>query len=207
MPIWHINDGRKTMTKEFTVVRYRFEELSPEAQAKAIENEQRVLAEICPTEIIEEAMLDKLGEILNGTGKKFKEAPASIGFSEWDVSYSQGRTVVLKGQINRTDAPQLRKVWPKKIAYVQFGNRSYKGQPIDYYDAEGEDVEPSAAFVQELKDIRSKLLDAGAAEYDAFQSEDNARDQLSYRDDESGHIFLEDGTINIPKGLKETANV
>ena len=195
------------MPKEFTVVRYRFEELSEEAQEKAIADAQSTLAMDCPTEYIEEIMLDMLGQILNGAGDDWKDAPESITIPEWDASWSQGRTVQLAGSLNREQAPLLHNVWPENISYLGFGSSGYYGQRITFHDSEGDYVDPPKALVEELKDIRSKMLDAGTRAYEDYYSVDAARARILECEDEDAYIFLSNGKVDIPVGEKETANV
>lgn len=194
------------MPKDFTVARLKFEELSPDAQAKAIENEQRALAESCPTELLEEVMLDTLGELLNGTGEAHT-VPESVTILEWDITYRQGRGVHLGGQLNREQAPLLHKVWPESISHIEFKSSNFYGQSIDYFNEDGDYVDPNSQLTEAWAGIRREMLNTGTVAYEDFQSEENARAQLEGRDEEDAYIFLKDGSIDRVPGEKEDANV
>ena len=192
------------MTQEFTIVRYKFSELSPEAQAKALEAAQHSLAEDCPTEYIEEIMLDTLSRTLYGVDSDGK-VPDGIKLVAWDVSYSQGRHVRLGGSLNRTDAPALHDVWHTEIATVEFTGSDYYGQKYECYDANGyAEVELTATLEAAFYSLRESMLKSGADAYDDYQSEAAARENFENLDESYAYIFLPDGSINLPKNVKET---
>lgn len=189
------------MSKIIEVRRFSFEELSEEAQAKALEKERQDLAEWCPNDIIEEQMLDKLGAILYGTGEDHKLAD-DIELGSWDVNYSQGSDVIFKGTLNN-EVDQLI-TWPEGVVSLTLKESGNSWQTLTLFNAEDEELDDNEEFTKMWRSIRSAVLKAGQDAHEDFSSEESAKEQINLRGDagdEFKFVFLEDGTYNTPKGV------
>lgn len=178
--------------KTYTVTRYGFAELSPEAQGKAIEKERSSLYNFMPSEFVEETLRQELETQLG--------APNSLRL-RFSLSYCQGDGVSFTGRLDREEAPLIN--WPKGATYAEF-------LPIDFhychawtvrpelFNEEGEEVtEGLEEFRAAYVDICRRLEKVGYADIEGFSSEAAARESL----EDVGEVFLIDGSVSIPQGV------
>ena len=97
--------------KEYIVTRYSFEELSPEAQEKALEAWRYSLNRELPEYFLEEAMLEELAREITGAYDLPGADDLRISYS---LSYCQGDGVSFTGKVLKENAPGLS--WPDSAA-------------------------------------------------------------------------------------------
>ena len=180
----------------FTV--YKFEELSEQAQQRAIESIVEMLQQSWDSRDIEqvgEVILYTFAQKLGTPGLEewgFGDFPGIPGttLAEWDLDRSQ--TVKFQGVLTRENAPSL--PWANGITSVILNDRNYQKKihvSWDYYAA----GEPDDAAVQAMSDA------VGAALVDAW---DSGNQEAEYRTSEEFAVewindaepeFREDGTL------------
>lgn len=162
--------------KEFTVTRYGFKELTPEAQAYAVQNERNDLYNNMPEEFITEDIRQELAEQLGG------DYVSTIGLElRYSLGYSQGDGVSFTGRLTPATAPAL--TWPEGAAYAEIISltRQYSHANTvraDLFDDEGEELDGPAVevFREQIKDLCRILERVGYKSIEDYSSEASARD-------------------------------
>lgn len=186
--------------KNYTITRYSFEELTPEARIKAIENERNSAYNYIPEEFLSESMRQKLNYLL--FGEDIYPGKLDISYS---LGYSQGDGASFTGRINRSEALGL--PWPANADYAEIVRRDRHYSHAytiraELFDDTGEELETPKEFADEIRKICGKLEELGYAEIEEWCSESRAIESLS----EDGDIFLANGTISRPVGISETVS-
>ena len=181
--------------KNYTITRYSFEELTPEARIKAIENERNSAYNYIPEEFLSESMRQQLNYLI--FGEDIYPGKLDISYS---LGYCQGDGASFTGRINRSEALGL--PWPANADYAEIvrGDRRYSHAytiRAELFDDTGEELETPKEFADEIRKICGKLEELGYAEIEEWSSEARAIETLS----EFGDIFLVNGTISQPVGL------
>ena len=184
--------------KEYKVIRYSFEELTPEAQEKAIEGWRYSLSMDMPEYLLEEIMSEKLTEEITGEWDSAGAEDLSLAYS---LSYSQGDGVSFTGRVYKESAPGLS--WPDSASYAEFNRTSnhyshpYTVTP-ELFDEEGEEItEGIETFRNSYLVICSNLEKYGYKWIEEYTSEDHAREEIA----EAGDIFLLSGKVDYPAGV------
>ena len=184
--------------KEYTITRYSFEDLSPEAQEKAIEAWRYSLYLEIPEYFLEESMSDQLSREITGAYDLPGAEDLKIAYS---LSYSQGDGVSFSGRVNKETAPGLS--WPDSATYAEFRRNSnhyshgYTVTP-ELFDAEDQEISDGIEEFREsyLKICRS-LEKYGYKLIEEWWSEAHAREEI----EEAGDIFLISGKVDRPVGV------
>ena len=184
--------------KEYTVTRYSFEELSPEAQEKALEEWRYSLHRDLPEYFLEEAMLDQLAREITGDYELPGAEDLKISYS---LSYSQGDGVSFTGRVYKDKAPGLS--WPDSAAYAEFSRGShhyshaYTVAP-ELFDAEEEEISDGIEeFRESYLKICRNLEKYGYEWIEEWASEAHAREEIA----KAGDIFLLSGKVDHPVGI------
>ena len=188
--------------KEYTITRYSFDELSPEAQALAVQNERNDLYNNIPEEFISEDMREQLAQELGSDDY-------ALGLElRYSLGYSQGDGVSFTGTLTRQSAPAL--TWPEGaecaelISITNHYSHAYSIR-ADLFNGEGEDIElddltDSAAvelFREQIRDVCKVLEKVGYKSIEDYSSEYSARECLR----DAGEVFLDSGVISRPLGV------
>ena len=184
--------------KEYTITRYSFEDLSPEAQEKALENWRHDLYLTLPDYLMEESMLEELAREITGAYDLPGAEDLKIAYS---LSYSQGDGVSFSGRVNKETAPGLS--WPDSATYAEFNRGShfyshaYTVTP-ELFDAEDQEISDGIEEFREsyLKICRS-LEKYGYKWIEDYTSEAHAREEI----EEAGDLFLLSGKVDHPAGV------
>lgn len=183
--------------KEYTVTRYSFEELSPEAQALAVENEREDLYLHMPEEFISEDIRQELAEQLGSPDY-------ALGLElRYSLNYCQGDGVSFTGTLTRQSAPAL--TWPdgaERAELISISNHYSHAYTVraELIDAEGETLDDSPAvelFREQIRDVCEVLERVGYKSIKDYASEDSARECLR----DAGEVFLASGVISRPLGV------
>lgn len=184
--------------KEYTITRYSFEELSPEAQEKALEAWRYSLHMEIPDYLLEESMLEELAREITGAYDLPGADDLKISYS---LSYSQGDGVSFSGRVNKETAPGLS--WPDSAIYAEFKRNSnhyshgYTVTP-ELFDAEGEEISDGIEeFRESYLKICRNLEKYGYKWIEEWTSEAHAREDIA----EAGDIFLLSGKVDHPAGV------
>ena len=183
------------MSKDFTVRRFAFSELNPEAQQKAIDKTVEWLNIILDADEITEQLKQEFGQIIADGGGNYPSAVEIL----WDLSYSQGSGVSLQGYLAKEEAFNMK--WPSKAAKIIFRHESREVHEqsfsVEYLDADGEEIEGLAGlgFSDQWRDVCNKLKDFGYKEIEYQTSEERAREDLAEREaDDGNYVWLKNGT-------------
>ena len=184
--------------KEYKVIRYSFEELTPEAQEKAIEGWRYSLSMDMPEYLLEEIMSEKLTEEITGEWDSAGAEDLSLAYS---LSYSQGDGVSFTGRVYKESAPGLS--WPDSAIYAEFKRNSnhyshgYTVTP-ELFDAEEEEISDGIEeFRESYLKICRNLEKYGYKWIEEWTSEAHAREEIA----EAGDIFLLSGKVDHPVGV------
>jgi len=177
---------------------FAFEELSEEAQTRAVETIADKLAgdwwDMGDTEAVSEIMLYTLAERFKSPGWDTYgsgDFPGIDGLTVegWDVDRSE---YDLRGWVTRRNAPGL--PWVEGIDSVGVNPRGwYDPHPVDY-DNDEESPELLAAaevIVQAIEDAIHAALKAGRTEVEYLGSEERAREYIEINEPE----FTEEGDL------------
>ena len=182
--------------KEYTISRLSFEDLTPEAQAFAVENERSDLYNNTPEEFISEDMRQELAEQLSAPDY-------ALGLElRYSLGYSQGDGVSFTGTLTPASAPAL--TWPEgaERAEIRSIDNHYSHAytvRAELLDAEGEELDGPAVdiFRDQLRDVCKVLERVGYKSIEAYSSEESARECLV----NAGDIFLISGAVSAPLGV------
>jgi len=184
--------------KEYKVTRYSFEELSPEAQGKALEAWRYSLYMEIPDYLLEESMLEELAREITGAYDLPGADDLRISYS---LSYCQGDGVSFSGKVLKENAPGLS--WPASAAYAEFNRGShyyshaYTVTP-ELFDAEEEEISDGIEeFRESYLKICRNLEKYGYKWIEEWTSEAHAREEIA----EAGDIFLLSGKVDHPAGV------
>ena len=188
--------------KLYTVKRYSFAELSPEAQAAAIETAVKEAWENVPDFLLEEDMNFKAAQLLSGELDMSLPNNTKLYYS---LSYCQGDGARLDGRIYKQDSPTL--PWPENAIYldVDGDNRYYHNRSfsIDLYDEEGEYVDDqNNSMLEALRDICVQLERYGYKWLENWSSEETVKEELAEREP---YFTLEGGYKPISGEVEEVA--
>lgn len=184
--------------KEFTVTRYGFEELTPEAQAYAVQNERNDLYNNMPEEFISEDLRQKLAEELGGSYLD------TLGLElRYSLGYSQGDGVSFTGTLTPATAPAL--TWPEgavRAELISITHHYSHANTVraELFDEEEEYLLDSPAvelFREQIKDLCRTLERVGYRSIEEYSSEQHARECLI----EAGEVFIASGKVSIPLGV------
>jgi hypothetical protein len=183
--------------KEYTITRYSFEELSPEAQALAVQNERNDLYLHLPEEFISEDIRQELAEQLGSPDY-------ALGLElRYSLGYSQGDGASFTGTLTRQSAPAL--TWPEGaeraelISITHHYSHAYTVR-AELIDAEEETLDDSPAvelFREQIRDVCKVLERVGYKSIEDYSSEYSARECLR----DAGEVFLASGVISRPLGV------
>jgi hypothetical protein len=183
--------------KEYTITRLSFEELSPEAQALAVQNERDDLYNNIPEEFISEDIRQELAEQLGSPDY-------ALGLElRYSLSYSQGDGVSFTGTLTRQSAPAL--TWPagaERAELISITPHYSHANTVraELIDAEGETLDDSSAvelFREQIRDVCKVLERVGYKSIEDYSSEYSARECLR----DAGEVFLASGVISKPLGV------
>lgn len=188
---------------DFTVRRWKFLELSEEAQEVAIENYTRVLDETLDSEmvndILEDALISELGAM-----------PKDL-LIEFSLSYSQGDGVAFYGNIEKEEAPLL--TWGEDIKKLALERTSLSGFyshyntfAVEAYNEDEEEIpfdrfnEDLTTITEQLRDISKRLEKVG---YEFIGENCGVEHAAECLIEEDAAVFLEDGRRSEPVGVVE----
>ena len=179
--------------KTYEVTRYAFEELSPDAQAKAIEKIREGEQENFPQDLLSEAMDEQANFLLTGDYLKHQR-DLKLYYS---LSYSQGDGVAMHGTIYPADAPNL--TLPANTYRVNIKHEgrysheySFSVEILDENYNEIEDENDSV--LEQLRDICVQLKRFGYKWDENYFSDKNMQDIA----ENMGEVFTSTGNISEP---------
>jgi hypothetical protein len=160
--------------QRYTVTRYTYDELGPEAQEKALEwwREQKWADDSSwwLTPMLQEHLSDALGS---------ESQDLKLYYS---LSYSQGDGVAIEGRLTPADAPLLS--WPEGAAYAYLKHSGHYYHEysfsVNLESDEGDDVAGDAAdiFTQQLRDICKDLESVGYKAIEADLADDSILEDI-----------------------------
>ena len=165
--------------QRYTVTRYEFSELSPEAQERAV-NDWRddKASDDCSwwlTPLLEDHLDDQLGS---------EDQQLNIYYS---LSYCQGDGVALEGRITPATAPLL--TWPAGAAYAYFKHSGHYSHAYSFSCTveadEGDEIEGPAVDVllNQLREVCFSLEKIGYKALEADLEESNIREEIENNTD------------------------
>ena len=176
--------------KVIEIKRYAFEELSPEAQAKAIEGarEREYRNDLASQFLTEEMPFEverKLGLTL----------PADFNIF-WSLSYGQGDGVSFQGTLTRESAPELN--WPAnayRLDIKHMSNHYCHAYTFDVIvtDEEGEEIEDTG-LLEQFRELSKHLERFGYKWLEDYYSDQNMRALL----EDTGDVFTSAGKYDDP---------
>ena len=175
--------------KEYTLTTYSFSELSEDAQEKAIDKHAQFLNEVMDSDEIAEVMNWKLAELAGYPNiNDMEECPLKV--YDWDISYSQGSHVGIKGGATREECPNL--AWPEGSISVSLSYHNYYRQQVTLYDMEGEELDDvSEDFKDSIYSLSQDLMRAGYTEIEYQTSRESVIESI----EANGYDFHENGDI------------
>ena len=184
--------------KEYTITRYSFGDLSPEAQEKALENWRHDLHLTLPDYLLEESMSEKLSEEIAGAYDLPGADDLEISYS---LSYCQGDGVSFTGRVDKETAPGLS--WPASATYAEFKRNSrhyshaYTVTP-ELFGAEDQEISDGIEeFRESYLKICRNLENYGYKWIEEWSSKHNAIEEI----EAAGDIFLISGKVDYPAGV------
>ena len=178
---------------------YTYDELTPDAQQRALEKLRADAWECLDSDMVTEDLNAYLVEL--GTGKGHGVLTRKELFDKydvriyWQVAYTQGDFAAIEGYLRRSDLPKL--AWPNNVEAIRVvttgrGNHSYPSHVIvgdDEETYEGATFEAAANMIQGLN---RKLYRFAVQQCDAYTSASYVLD--AYRDHyELARRFTEHG--------------
>ena len=183
--------------QEYALTTYSFNELSEEAQEKAIEKHTEFLNEIMDCDELAEVMNWKLATLTGQTD----EEDRLFQVDDWDLGYSQGSHVGIKGEATRAQCPSL--AWPEGADSVSLSYHHYYGQQGTLYDAEGEEMDDvDKNFSDSIYSLAQDLMSAGYKEIEYQTSEEVVKESILANE----YDFHDDGSLVSHKGLRVPTN-
>ena len=175
--------------KEYTLTTYSFSELSEDAQEKAIDTHAQFLNEVMDSDEIAEVMNWKLADSVGYTDMdNVNECPLKV--YDWDLGYSQGSHVGIKGEATREQCPNL--AWINGVGSVSLSYHHYYGQQVTLYDIEGEELDDvNEDFKDSIYSLSQDLMRAGYAEIEYQTSRESVIESI----EANGCDFHENGDI------------
>jgi hypothetical protein len=171
--------------KEYSVKSYSFSELDEKAQGKAIEDHANFLNNYMDNDDLAERMNGVLAAILGfdyHSGQPLK-------VEDWDLSYSQGSHVGIKGEITRDDAPLF--AWSGNVHSLALNYHHYYGQQVMAYDEEGEELDTDKDLKDLIYGLAQDLMAAGYKEIEYRTSRPVVIESIEI----NGYEFNADGSI------------
>lgn len=188
------------MPTEHVSLSYKFEELSDEAQGRAVEVVAGKLGgdwwDSGDVENVSETILYKLAGILKSPGwDSFGEGDFpgidGVSLAGWDVD--RGGCIQVDGTLTRSNAPGL--PWSDAVGDVLLESTTY-GTNVGVEEGEGDRPEAAQrdaclALAEVVQDALSEALSAGREQVEYISSEDNARAHIEAIEPD----FNEDGSL------------
>lgn len=191
------------MVRDITTTVYTFDELSADAQSKAVEEVRQKLGgawwDSSDSDDIEGVIVVTLGEQL-GEPKAADYGPGDypgiphIKVTEW--SLGRGQTLAMQGYLNRENAPRL--PWTDGMVQVDLvsmhDDHSYI--TVETTDLDEDDYLPATkqeieTIIQAVRDAMSAAMFAGEAEMEYKTSEEHAREWC----ENNAREYTEDGSM------------
>ena len=176
-----------------TINRYGFNELSPDAQAKAIEKIRASEYENYPQDLLSEAMDQEASNLLfgnyDGLDKNLK--------LYYDLSHSQGSGVSFHGEIYASDKPNLNLPENCHRVGITHSSRYYHEHSFDVelYDIDGEEIDGAESVTQELRDICRQLARFGYKWENNHFSDESLKEYAI----DAGEVFTSAGNWSNPE--------
>ena len=125
-----------------------------------------------------------------------KERPLEV--DDWDLGYSQGSHVGIKGEATRKQCPNL--AWPEGADSVSLSYHHYYGQQGTLYNSDGEELDDTDKdFSDSIYSLSQDLMRAGYAEMDYQASREVVIESI----ETNSYEYYEDGELVSGKGLRE----
>ena len=176
-----------------TINRYGYEELAPEAQAKALEKIRAIEYENFPQDLLSETMDQEASNLLFGSYDGLDKNLKLF----YDLSYSQGSGVSFHGEIFASDKPALN--LPENCYRVEIthSGRYYHEHSfnVELYDVDGEEIDGAKGVTEELRDICRKLERYGY-EWDRNYFADENLKEIAIN---AGEVFTSSGNWSDPE--------
>lgn len=179
--------------KTYEVTRYGFNELSPEAQAKAIEQVRAGEQESFPQELLSEAMDEQASYLLAGNYEA-KQSELKLYYS---LSYSQGDGVAMHGTIYPADAPNLTLPANTYRVNIKHEGRYYHEYSfnVELLDENYDEIDDTDGKVlEQLRNICKQLARFGYKWDENYFSDKNMQELA----ENMGEVFTSTGTISEP---------
>lgn len=179
--------------KTYEVTRYAISELSPDAQARAIEQVRAGEQESFPQDLLSEAMDEQVNFLLAGDYLK-QQRDLKLYYS---LSYSQGDGVAMHGTIYLADVTNL--ILPANTYRINIkheGRYSHEYSfNIELLDEDYEEIEDTGdSVLEQLRDICRQLKRFGYKWDENYFSDKNMRELA----ENMGEVFTSTGTISEP---------
>ena len=179
--------------KTISINRYAFSELSPEAQAKAIEKIRESEYENFPQYLLSEIMDQEASNLLfdhfNGLDSNLK--------LYYDLSHSQGSGVALAGEIFAKDKPNLTLPEACYRIVITHSGRYYHEYSfsVELFDENYEEIEGAERVLEELRDTCKRLEKIGYKWERDYFSDDNLKEIAI----NAGEVFTSSGNWSEPE--------
>ena len=179
--------------KIYEITRYAISELSPDAQAKALDKVREGEQENFPQDLLSEAMDEQASYLLAGNYEA-KQSELKLYYS---LSYSQGDGVAMHGTIYPADAPNLTLPANTYRVNIKHEGRYYHEYSfsVELLDEDYEEIEDEDDKVlKQLRDI-CKQLERFGYKWDKDYFSDKNMQELA---ENMGEVFTSSGLISDP---------
>lgn len=178
--------------KTYEITRYAFNELSSQAQERAIEKIRESESENYPQELLSEIMNQQASYLLAG----HYDGLAKDLNLYYDLSHSQGSGVAFSGEIFKEQAPNLTLPENCYRVVIKHSGRYYHEYSFDIelYDIDYEEIEESESVLEQLRDICRQLERYGYKWEENYFSDTNMKELA----ENMGEVFTEAGLISDP---------
>lgn len=176
-----------------TINRYGFNELSPEAQAKALDKIRANEYENYPQDLLSEAMDQEASNLLfsnyDGLDKSLKLC--------YDLSYSQGSGVSFAGEIFTSDKPNL--TLPENCYRVEITHSGHYYHEfsfnVELFNEDYDEIDGAESVTEELRAICRKLAKFGYKWQEDYFSDESLKEYAI----DAGEVFTSSGNWSDPE--------
>lgn len=165
---------------------YTYDELTPDAQQRALEKLRNDAWESLDSDMVAEDLAGYFSMLAAGTdGTVFSRRELENKYGVriyWSVSYSQSDHASIEGKLNRSNLPNL--AWPEGVTYARVSSRNYGGSRVECVETDDEAyIEHGDLYdaTQEMiTKLNGQLYRFARQQVEAYTSEDYVLD--IYRD-------------------------
>lgn len=176
-----------------TINRYNFNELAPEAQAKALDKIRASEYQNFPQDLLSEAINQEASNLLFNNYDGLDDNLRVY----YDLSHSQGSGVSFAGEIFASDKPNL--TLPENCYRVEIthSGRYYHefSFDVELYDIDGEEIDGAESVKDQLREICRQLARYGYKWERGYFSDESLKELAI----DAGEVFTSSGNWSDPE--------